>query len=82
MFEETVQKDAEETNAESGIEEESVQTEDENTEKDLKKIKITEVPLKSVDRLFGGSSTFKPLPWIKEYLKWFFWGIKESRKLK
>ena len=40
MFEETVQKDAEETNAESGIEEESVQTEDENTEKDLKKIKI------------------------------------------
>ena len=48
----------------------------------LKKINITEVPLISVDRLFGGSSTFKPLPWIKEYLKWFFWGIKESRKLK
>ena len=40
MFEETVQKDAEETNAESVIEEESIQPEDENTEKDLKKIKI------------------------------------------
>ena len=40
MFEETVQKDTEETNAESGIAEESIQPEDENTEKDLKKIKI------------------------------------------
>ncbi len=48
----------------------------------LKKFKITEVPLKSVDRLFGGSSTFKSIPWIKEYLKWFFWGIKKVRKLK
>lgn len=48
----------------------------------LKKFKMNEVPLKSVDRLFGGSSTFKPLPWIKEYLKWFIWGIKEARKNK
>ena len=31
----------------------------------LNKYKITEVPLKSVDRLFGGKSTFKPIPWIK-----------------
>ena len=42
--------------------------------------KIEEVPMKSVDRLFGGSSTFKPLPWIKEYLRWFFWGIKRVRR--
>ena len=48
----------------------------------LNKFKMAEVPLKSVDRLFGGSSTFKPLPWIKEYLKWFFWGLKKIRKIK
>ncbi len=48
----------------------------------LKGYKVGEVPLKSVDRLFGGSSTFKPMPWIKEYLKWFFWGIQEIRKYK
>jgi len=44
--------------------------------------KITEYPLKSVDRLFGGSSTFKPIPWIKEYFKCFMWGLKEVKKLK
>ena len=48
----------------------------------LNKFKMAEVPLKSVDRLFGGPSTFKPLPWIKEYLKWFFWGLKKIRKIK
>ena len=46
----------------------------------LNNFKIKEVPMKSVDRLFGGSSTFKPLPWIKEYLRWFFWGIKRVRR--
>ena len=46
----------------------------------LKNFKIEEVPLKSVDRLFGGTSTFRPLPWIKEYLRWFFWGIRKLRK--
>ena len=45
----------------------------------LKGYKIDEYPLKSVDRLFGGSSTFKFGPWLKEYLKWFFWGIKKIR---
>ena len=48
----------------------------------LNNFKIDEVPMKCVDRLFGGSSTFKPLPWIKEYLKWFFWGIKSINKKK
>jgi len=42
--------------------------------------KISEFPIKSVDRLFGGSSTFKFGPWVKEYLKLFFWGVKEVRK--
>ena len=36
----------------------------------LKGFKIDEYPLKSVDRLFGGSTTFKFGPWLKEYLKW------------
>ena len=45
----------------------------------LQKFKIGEYPLKSVDRLFGGSSTFKFGPWLSEYLKWFFWGIKKIK---
>tara|TARA_A100001234_G_C12599314_1_gene374245 strand:+ start:419 stop:1141 length:723 start_codon:yes stop_codon:yes gene_type:complete len=45
----------------------------------LKNYKIGEYPIKSVDRLFGGSSTFKFGPWLKEYLKWFFWGIKKIK---
>jgi dolichol-phosphate mannosyltransferase len=45
----------------------------------LKKYKIDEYPLKSVDRLFGGSSSFKFGPWLKEYLKWFLWGIKKIK---
>jgi dolichol-phosphate mannosyltransferase len=38
--------------------------------------KVAEVPIISVDRLFGGSSTFHLLPWVKEYLRWFIWGIR------
>lgn len=45
----------------------------------LGKFKIDEFPLKSVDRLFGGSSTFRFGPWLKEYLKWFFWGVKKIK---
>jgi dolichol-phosphate mannosyltransferase len=42
--------------------------------------KTSEYPIKSVDRLFGGSSTFKFGPWVKEYLKLFIWGIKKIRE--
>lgn len=45
----------------------------------LQKFRIDEYPLKSVDRLFGGSSTFKLGLWLKEYLKWFIWGIKKIK---
>tara|TARA_B100001248_G_scaffold50550_2_gene32691 strand:- start:2591 stop:3310 length:720 start_codon:yes stop_codon:yes gene_type:complete len=45
-------------------------------------LKIGEVPLISVDRLFGGTSTFKLGAWIKEYLKCYFWGIKTIFKKK
>ena len=37
--------------------------------------KVCEIPFKSVDRLFGGKSTFKVGSWTLEYLKWFFYGI-------
>jgi dolichol-phosphate mannosyltransferase len=45
----------------------------------LQEYKIGEYPLKSVDRLFGGTSTFRFGPWLSEYFKWFFWGIKKIR---
>jgi len=38
-------------------------------------MKLGEVPVKSSDRK-RGKSTFKLGPWFKEYLKWFFWGLK------
>ena len=41
------------------------------------KLKIGEVPLISVDRLFGGASTFKLGKWVKEYLRCYFWGLKK-----
>jgi dolichol-phosphate mannosyltransferase len=37
---------------------------------------LGEVPIVSIDRLFGGRSTFKPLPWIVGYLRWFVWGLR------
>jgi dolichol-phosphate mannosyltransferase len=44
-------------------------------------LKISEYPIKSVDRLFGGSSTFKFNRWLVEYLKWFIWGFRKIRNL-
>ena len=38
------------------------------------------VPLISIDRLFGGESTFRLGKWIKEYLKCYFWGLKQIYK--
>lgn len=37
-------------------------------------LKLGEVPVISIDRLFGGNSTFKLGPWLREYMKWFIWG--------
>ena len=41
--------------------------------------KVAEVPVISIDRVFGGVSTFS-YGWIKEYGKWFFWGITNLKK--
>ncbi len=40
-------------------------------------LKIGEVPLISVDRIFGGQSTFRLGMWVKEYLKCYLWGLKK-----
>ena len=41
-------------------------------------LKLGEVPLVSIDRLFGGESSFRVGPWIVEYLRWFMWGLRRT----
>lgn len=43
-------------------------------------LKLGEVPIISIDRLYGGKSTFSLGPWFKEYLKWFLWGTIHLRQ--
>ncbi len=41
-------------------------------------LRLGEVPLVSIDRLFGGKSTFQLGPWLAEYLRWFVWGLRRT----
>jgi glycosyltransferase involved in cell wall biosynthesis len=41
-------------------------------------LKLGEVPIISIDRLFGGASSFKVGAWTWEYLYWFMWGARRS----
>jgi dolichol-phosphate mannosyltransferase len=41
--------------------------------------KLGEVPVISIDRLYGGKSTFRLGPWTGEYLRWFIWGFRHLR---
>jgi glycosyltransferase involved in cell wall biosynthesis len=41
-------------------------------------MRLGEVPIVSIDRLYGGQSTFSVGPWVVEYLKWFMWGLRRS----
>ena len=43
--------------------------------------KLGEVPVISIDRLYGGKSTFRLGPWTGEYLRWFLWGYKHLRRV-
>ena len=43
-------------------------------------LKLGEVPVISIDRLFGGDSTFKLGPWTREYMKWFIWGVRRLNR--
>jgi dolichol-phosphate mannosyltransferase len=42
-------------------------------------LRLGEVPIVSIDRLYGGASTFRLGPWVGEYLRWFLWGAKRLR---
>lgn len=48
----------------------------------LQDYKLGEVPIISIDRLFGGESTFKLGSGFIEYLKWFIWGIKTAKQMR
>ena len=41
--------------------------------------KLGEVPLISLNRIFAGKSSFRLGPWVKEYAKWFLWGMSRIR---
>ncbi|KPK77672.1 MAG: hypothetical protein AMJ79_02380 [Phycisphaerae bacterium SM23_30] len=43
-------------------------------------LKLGEVPIISIDRLYGGKSTFRLGPWFLEYLRWFLWGVWHLRR--
>jgi len=38
-----------------------------------------EVPIISIDRLYGGQPTFQVGTWTREYLRWFVWGVWHLR---
>jgi len=42
---------------------------------------LGEVPIISIDRLYGGKSTFRLGPWTGEYLRWFLWGWRHLRRV-
>ncbi len=41
--------------------------------------KMSEVPIVSINRFYGGTSTFKLNKWITEYTRWFMWGLRNVR---
>lgn len=46
---------------------------------EIKGLRLGEVPIISIDRLYGGVSTFRLGPWFSEYLKWFLRGAVQLR---
>jgi glycosyltransferase involved in cell wall biosynthesis len=46
---------------------------------ELAGLRLGEVPIVSIDRLYGGESTFRVGPWLVEYLRWFLWGARQLR---
>lgn len=45
----------------------------------LEGLVLGEVPIISIDRLYGGKSTFQLGPWCLEYARWFVWGLPRLR---
>lgn len=44
-------------------------------------LKLGEVPIISINRFYGGKSSFKLGHWVIEYSKWFFFGLKKLHSL-
>ena len=42
-------------------------------------LRLGEVPIVSIDRLYGGESNFRLGPWVTEYSHWFLWGMRRNR---
>ena len=42
-------------------------------------LRLGEVPIISIDRPFGGTSSFSIGPWVLQYLRWFVWGTARLR---
>ncbi len=45
-------------------------------------LKLGEVPIISINRFYGGKSSFRLGPWVIEYSKWFFRGLKGLHRAK
>ena len=43
-------------------------------------LRMTEGPVVSIDRLYGGKSSFRAASWSKEYWRWFMFGLREVPK--
>lgn len=43
----------------------------------LNNLKITEFPIISINRFYGGTSSFRLWSWVAAYIKLFLWGLKE-----
>jgi glycosyltransferase involved in cell wall biosynthesis len=43
-------------------------------------LRLGEVPVVSIDRLYGGESSFALGSWTAEYLRWFIWGLKQTMR--
>jgi dolichol-phosphate mannosyltransferase len=41
-------------------------------------LRLGEVPIVSIDRLYGGASSFRLGPWVLEYSRWFLRGLQAS----
>ena len=46
----------------------------------LQNYRIAQVPIKSIDRIFGGESTFKLFSWIQKYYSLAIWGAIQILK--
>ena len=48
----------------------------------IKGLQLGEVPIVSVDRGFGGESSFRPYSWLKGYLQLLVWGFENRKRFR